>query len=191
MDARLEAQMRFRFGSGRLCFAFTGTLGERGTPTPLERLATPADLERWSAEAGLSSGVHASARDLVQARQLREAIYLVADAVRTRRKPGPHERDLLNSWSARRALAPQIASDGTLNWRGGASIREVLATVAQDAVTVLVDHPERLRVCANPDCLGLFVDLSRPGSRRWCSMATCGNQAKKAAYRARRRAARR
>ncbi|MFD0576716.1 CGNR zinc finger domain-containing protein [Dactylosporangium darangshiense] len=37
----------------------------------------------------------------------------------------------------------------------------------------------RLRECADPACNALFLDASRPGSRRWCSMETCGNRAKK------------
>ena len=36
----------------------------------------------------------------------------------------------------------------------------------------------RVRRCANPQCLWLFLDDSKTGNRRWCSMATCGNRAK-------------
>jgi predicted RNA-binding Zn ribbon-like protein len=36
----------------------------------------------------------------------------------------------------------------------------------------------RLRQCANAKCRWLFVDDSKGGSRRWCSMSTCGNRAK-------------
>jgi predicted RNA-binding Zn ribbon-like protein len=185
MGEHRAARTKFRFGSGRLCFAFTGTLGDRGSRTPLERLAEPSDLERWAKEAGLSSRVRASAQDLLDARRLREVIYEAADAMRGGGHPTSNQRALLNSWAARPALAPQIGADGTLRWHDSESTHEVLATVAQDAVTALVDHRGRLRVCANPECRGLFVDLSRPGTRRWCSMATCGNQAKKATYRAR------
>jgi len=35
---------------------------------------------------------------------------------------------------------------------------------------------ERIRIC--PGCRWLFVDRSRPGRRRWCSMQDCGNRAK-------------
>ncbi|MFG2951443.1 CGNR zinc finger domain-containing protein [Streptomyces adustus] len=28
-----------------------------------------------------------------------------------------------------------------------------------------------------------FLDTSRPGNRRWCSMGTCGNQSKKQTWR--------
>ena len=37
---------------------------------------------------------------------------------------------------------------------------------------------DRVRRCANPDCGWLFVDDSRAGKRRWCSMSSCGNRAK-------------
>jgi predicted RNA-binding Zn ribbon-like protein len=36
----------------------------------------------------------------------------------------------------------------------------------------------RLRQCANPQCRWLFLDDSKAGTRRWCSMASCGNRAK-------------
>jgi len=48
---------------------------------------------------------------------------------------------------------------------------------------------ERLSGCANQDCRSVFWDRSKNRSGRWCSMDTCGNQAKVRAYRARERAA--
>jgi predicted RNA-binding Zn ribbon-like protein len=53
----------------------------------------------------------------------------------------------------------------------------------------LVTSPEVLDVSACPgdDCGWLFLD--RRGRRRWCSMQTCGNRAKVAAFARRRRAA--
>ena len=37
---------------------------------------------------------------------------------------------------------------------------------------------DRVRQCANPDCGWLFLDNSKSGNRRWCSMSACGNRAK-------------
>lgn len=48
-------------------------------------------------------------------------------------------------------------------------------------------HVERLRVCANDACRWVYFDTSRTGRRRWCDMATCGNRAKAARHRERRR----
>ena len=43
----------------------------------------------------------------------------------------------------------------------------------------------RLRGCAAPGCDGVFVDLSRNRSRRYCDTGNCGNRVHVAAYRAR------
>ncbi|MFT4123513.1 MAG: CGNR zinc finger domain-containing protein [Microbacteriaceae bacterium] len=42
----------------------------------------------------------------------------------------------------------------------------------------------RLRLCAAPDCEGLVADLSRNGSRRFCSVR-CGNRVNQLAHRGR------
>jgi predicted RNA-binding Zn ribbon-like protein len=48
--------------------------------------------------------------------------------------------------------------------------------------------PVRLRKCEA--CIAHFLDTSKKGSRRWCSMNICGNKIKVAAYQKRKRAAR-
>ena len=39
-------------------------------------------------------------------------------------------------------------------------------------------HPDRIRACAHPGCILYFLDTTRQGTRKWCSMRTCGNRAK-------------
>lgn len=46
----------------------------------------------------------------------------------------------------------------------------------------------RVRRCDDPTCVHWFYDQTRPGRRRWCSMATCGNRLKVKTYRRRKRA---
>lgn len=41
----------------------------------------------------------------------------------------------------------------------------------------------RIRVCTAKDCQWVFVDRSRPGTGRWCSMKACGNRAKNKTFR--------
>jgi predicted RNA-binding Zn ribbon-like protein len=48
--------------------------------------------------------------------------------------------------------------------------------------------PARIRPCASEHCRAWFVDTSKGGRRRWCSMAGCGNRTKASAHRSRRRA---
>ncbi|MFF4082767.1 CGNR zinc finger domain-containing protein [Streptomyces sp. NPDC001777] len=49
---------------------------------------------------------------------------------------------------------------------------------AVDHLSLLDDRPERLRPCADPARVLPFYDASKNGTRRWCSMAGCGNRAK-------------
>ncbi|SFT96066.1 Conserved protein containing a Zn-ribbon-like motif, possibly RNA-binding [Kosakonia arachidis] len=54
-----------------------------------------------------------------------------------------------------------------------------------DALIKLVtdDKFEYVRQCEGHNCILLFHDLSKSHRRRWCSMATCGNRMKVAAFR--------
>jgi predicted RNA-binding Zn ribbon-like protein len=71
----------------------------------------------------------------------------------------------------------------------GDAARRALAVVALDAARML-GRPEeraRMRVCASDTCSARFYDRSPAGRRRWCSMRTCGNEAKARRHRARAR----
>lgn len=57
---------------------------------------------------------------------------------------------------------------------GGALIKGRLALAAN--ALLAQSHVLDVRQCSA--CSWLFLDLSRGKSRRWCSMATCGNRAK-------------
>jgi predicted RNA-binding Zn ribbon-like protein len=52
---------------------------------------------------------------------------------------------------------------------------------------IRTDETGRLRVCAADDCAGLLLDLSRNGSKRFCSVR-CGNRMNMIAFRGRRAA---
>jgi predicted RNA-binding Zn ribbon-like protein len=60
--------------------------------------------------------------------------------------------------------------------------RCLMVTAVLDALALGREAPGRVRVCAAEGCDALFVDTSRNGSRRWCSMERCGARAKAAAY---------
>jgi predicted RNA-binding Zn ribbon-like protein len=44
---------------------------------------------------------------------------------------------------------------------------------------------ERVKACRADDCRWAFLDTAKNRSRAWCSMQSCGNRAKVAAYRER------
>ncbi|MBB5960102.1 putative RNA-binding Zn ribbon-like protein [Saccharothrix tamanrassetensis] len=48
----------------------------------------------------------------------------------------------------------------------------------RDYLRLRAEALDRLRKCANPDCVLHFLDTSRTGRRQWCSMTACGNRLK-------------
>ena len=63
----------------------------------------------------------------------------------------------------------------------------LLVALAREAVQLLGGREaSRIRQCQSPTCTIFFVDNSRKGDRRWCSMSACGNKAKVAEFRRRR-----
>lgn len=175
----------FHFTSGRLCLWFVATVGNRGSQ-PFERLETSEDLNRWFVQAELlHQPLSISESELETARLLREAIYRVALARIHCNAPEQRDCDLVNEWAARPPLFPQLNADGhTCFWDAQQFFTAALAMIARDAVTLFASpEAERLKICAQPPCAMLFLDISRSGQRRWCSMNVCGNRAKKMNYR--------
>jgi predicted RNA-binding Zn ribbon-like protein len=66
---------------------------------------------------------------------------------------------------------------------------ELLMPVAEAAADLICCADFRLiRACEGTVCSLLFLDRTKAHSRRWCSMAVCGNRAKAAAHRGRKAA---
>jgi predicted RNA-binding Zn ribbon-like protein len=175
----------FRLGLGSLALDLVATVADR-PGTARERLQTPEDLELWLAEAELAATASASPGDLTDAQRLREAIWSLVERSRAGATPGTADRRLLNQWAARHPETPQLGG----GWSPGPSTRRdvgtALARVARDAVELLAG-PDRTRIRQCGRCTLLFVDRSRPGNRRWCSMELCGNRSKAEAFRERQR----
>jgi predicted RNA-binding Zn ribbon-like protein len=183
-------ELRFNLTPGRPALDLVATIGERWRRA-FERLVTPADLARWIVAAGLApSAPRVTAAHLTAARRLRGAVARVLLAWGSGAPLPPADLAIVNEAAAQPDLAPQLGRDGTPAGPAPATVttRAVLATVARDAIDLVVHGaPARLRECGADDCATLFYDASRPGARRWCSMQTCGNRHKTAAYRARTR----
>jgi predicted RNA-binding Zn ribbon-like protein len=178
-------ELSFHFIAGRLCLDLAATVGERWRRC-FERLRTGDDLGRWLVEGGLLDTAPAvDDAQLEAARALRDAIYRVAKLAGTGR-PATADLALINRWASRPPLAPRLEGDRRVSLVSEQPVGAALSTVARDAID-LVAGPwaARVRECAAADCALLFVDTSRPGRRRWCSMDGCGNRAKTAAYRRR------
>jgi predicted RNA-binding Zn ribbon-like protein len=67
---------------------------------------------------------------------------------------------------------------------------DVFAPLADSVASLLTAADvSRIRRCNCSNCVLHFYDVSKKGTRRWCSMNMCGNRSKVAAYAERKRAA--
>lgn len=130
---------------------------------------------------------------LERLRRLRDAMRgLVESAARNRGPDAAHLAELNRAMRTHYVYELTPAADGvSLDHRHvGDPVDGAMARLAESVARELIQgNPERLRVCANDDCRWVFSDSSRTGQRKWCDMATCGNRAKVARHRARRRVA--
>ena len=153
----------------------------------LDHLRAPGDLVTWARRAGAlpqSARPHAPP-DLDAARALRAAIHAVFAAVATGQAPPARPLEALLAAHATAVGAGRLTPGEPYTWTWERP--DPLWPVALAAVDLL-RSPERLaRVKRCAQCSWLFVDRSRNGSRRWCTMDECGAQVKMRRYRAARR----
>lgn len=116
---------------------------------------------------------------LAMAVDLRDAVHAVFEAVvEGDALPRRDVRHLL-AVHARGVARGRMVVDGDtahLEWPSTQPVH-VLWAVADSAVWLLVSGPLR-RIGRCRSCRRLFLDTSRNGTRRWCSMATCGSRSK-------------
>jgi len=176
----------FRFRGGHVALDLTATLAARAKPQPRELLGQSQDLLRWLVSAGLPA--HSTTEtDLQLARLLREAIYALALA-RIADADAAAARETINRIASGAPALPQLQSDGSILLSGSADA--MLSMIAREAIALFgAGAATHIRQCEADGCSLLFVDNSRRGDRRWCSMAGCGNRAKLALFRRRQREA--
>ena len=173
--------------TGRLSIDLALTGGEGEAFAELERLATPEELNVWLAWSQLAVRAPlATPADHLDARRLRWALWHAIQAVLTDTLPHQRDRLVIDEIAARPPLVPQLFEG---QW-ARPTVSQALSTVARDGIELLRDPflRERLRTCASDDCGVPFVDVSRPGKRRWCEDSRCGDRNRQRTLRARRRA---
>ncbi|MGH2832972.1 MAG: CGNR zinc finger domain-containing protein [Solirubrobacteraceae bacterium] len=171
---------------------FVNTVTGRLTDRPVEFMGDFDSLMAWSVHAGVLSEAErtlaagcagAAAHVHERALALREALFEIFSARADRLQLPLDALALLDSELAHAGRAWRLVGDGrSARWRWPAEDPAlVLARVAVAAGELLTDQPGALvRRCAGAEhgCAWLFLDASRGGNRRWCSMASCGNRAK-------------
>jgi predicted RNA-binding Zn ribbon-like protein len=213
MELGSAADLRRRFRTGRPCLDLVHTGGE-GELARWEIVHAPADLGRLLGVILGLPALSADEADLAAMRPLRAAVTRIAYGLALAAEPppgadaapahpvraeivriasavagGPASRPadvaVINEVAARPPLVRALRPGGGTTVVSP-TVAAALATVARDAVD-LFGGPlaGRVRMCSADDCGLLFVDTSRPGRRRWCSMERCGNRAKIRTHRAR------
>jgi predicted RNA-binding Zn ribbon-like protein len=150
-------------------------------------LPAPASLAAWAEYAGVARDVRVTAAGFRRAIDLREALYRVFLALARGERPAAGDLALVHDEHVQAFASARLVA------RGDAFRYDVPATAGVDAILwpllesareVLVT-PHRVKECPGEDCGWVFLDTSRNGTRRWCSMGSCGSREKMRRYRAR------
>jgi len=189
------------------CLDFVNTVHSWLEPQPREYLESYSDLLRWAVDEGVLPRVRArrlrrlaesrpdqAQRVLARARELRAAMHGLFAAVAAGRSPGAGDVAALNAALDRtlpRRLLRVSASGARWDWVGAdEDLESLLWPVIVSASELLIDGDlARIKACPSPDgCGWLFLDTSKNGSRRWCSMKMCGGTVKARRYYRRKKA---
>jgi predicted RNA-binding Zn ribbon-like protein len=166
-----------------LCLDFANSVNRRPSPDR-DQLDSVEELMHWARLAGLPAVARVpdrqAAADLALARELREAVYRGFSSVVSGGEPPAADLAVVMTTYAEAIVAAQPRRGGShlmLSWQPPFGTREVRWSVAASAAQLLLQGPlERVGEC--PSCRWLFLDTSRNGRRRWCSMAVCGARTK-------------
>jgi predicted RNA-binding Zn ribbon-like protein len=169
------------FIAGEVALDFANTVYRRSPELGADLLDSADALTAWLRYAKLlparSAGSPAALRE---ARGIRELFWVIFEAQKDGRElPAAALAGLLDT--ARRGLGGDVVvgADGSTTSRTAQGALTVLALRGIRLALSPLPHP--VRTCDR--CGWFFVDTSRSRRRRWCSMKTCGNQAKAARFR--------
>jgi predicted RNA-binding Zn ribbon-like protein len=180
--------------AGNVALDFVNTVEDRLEERPEDVLRTPADLAEWGARTGVLEAAPQPVRgggELAKALDLREHLTGLLDARLDGQALDPGDLAALGAAEAEARSAGALEEDenGLLCWRWDPrSLSSVRHTVAAAASELLSRQAaDRLGRCAGQGCGWFFLDATKRGNRRWCSMKDCGQIAKSANRRARRK----
>jgi predicted RNA-binding Zn ribbon-like protein len=191
-----------------VCVEFVNTVEPRVGPVRRDALTDYTGLVSWARSVGLAPErtartLRRTAREdpaaadhaLRDAIQLREALFVLLLAIAENRQPSPAIVAVLHRHYVAACLAGRLdVAPGAVRWHWAEEdLTQLAGQVAVDAMSSIgAPAAARLKQCppAHGGCGWLFVDGTKNGSRRWCSMADCGGRVKSRRQAAKRRAAR-
>jgi len=187
---------RFELSGGALCLDFANTWGNQLDPGS-DRLRDYEYLLAFGRQSGYltedpaaalsraadgNSAIAAETFSLCL--DLRRVIYRIFSSRAKGLAIPPEDIGRINAMLgealSHRRLAP---NEGGFVWSWSEidanDLRAPIWPVIESAAALLTSTDlKRIRECDAGDCNWLFLDRSRAGTRRWCSMSSCGNRAK-------------
>jgi len=203
----MNQDSHFVFDGGTLALDLLNTW-RFNADQPLDLLQSPEDLIIWLTAAGLPDGADCAELSssppnrrilLDEALWLRRDILLIVQSLVAGELPPPYTVDALNrilteSGTSFRLDSLTIPPEGDQEERMEgqlvlnvhehiSSVLGVLQPIALSTARIVTEaNPTRIRQCASSNCMYWFLDTSKSGRRRWCSMSRCGNRAKVAKH---------
>jgi predicted RNA-binding Zn ribbon-like protein len=197
---------------GRLCLGFVNTFHPRYGRRVQDALTGYADLVAWNRSASMlvdeqeQSLLRAASAHPAEALKvferavtLRETIYRVFSSVAAGNAPQEEDLSFLHGAHVE-ALghASLFPTSREFSWEWEAEearghreeLQLLLWPVTLSAIELLTSTKEWGRIKECPGCGWLFLDSSKTGNRRWCSMDACGSRDKMRRQYARKRAPR-
>lgn len=166
-------------GGGLTCLDFVNTIDWRTSDHPAEFLTGGDAVDAWLALALDHPPLRLSGGQVADLRQFREALYrLIVGAPRT------GDLDVLNAALTQGGDRVRLVTGPQgYRWAAGETttgLAVLKSEIARSAADLLVDRAllDRVKECDGHGCGWLFLDESRAGNRRWCSMQSCGNREK-------------
>lgn len=141
---------------------------------PQDLLVDVAGLRCWLATNGLADRCRADEKTRVAVISAREAIRRTAT-----RESTSELNAVLDHGRIHRTLAESgpvdVVEVSQPEWLAG-------WLAADNLLHLLSQASHRIKQCSHPQCVLWFYDTSKNGTRRWHSMATCGNRVKAARH---------
>jgi predicted RNA-binding Zn ribbon-like protein len=153
----------------------------------VDELSSPEALASWLVDHDLlEPGTSLDADDLAHAVQVREAL---RDLLESHHATPPHPPavGVLEAVAGAAQLVTRFEPGGAGRLEATADgLTGALGNILAIVHTAMADGSwYRMKVCQRDSCRWAFYDHSKNRSSTWCSMASCGNKAKAAAYRSR------
>jgi predicted RNA-binding Zn ribbon-like protein len=183
-----------RLDGGALCLDFINTVHNRKEMPLSDYLLSPLDFLAWSEKTGLIDeksgklmeqafrvGLPESISVLAEAIALRELLFRIFHAVAGGKTAKSNDLAQFNQLLARYFPLLILASKQgkyVEEWNIPKSSHQfLLACITKEAYSLLLfGNLQRVKECSN--CGWIFLDTTKNGKRKWCSMESCGSNVK-------------